>query len=382
MPQVTNYQCPACTAPLTFDGSTGRVACEYCGASYSVAEIEALYASADQAAAEAQAKADEKREQQQVEAEEAGWDTSELGSDWGIDADGMRAYNCPSCGAELICDATTAATECPYCGNPTIVPGQFAGILKPDLVIPFKLKKKDAIEALKKHYEGRPFLPRVFKEQNHVEEIKGVYVPFWLFDGEAEGEANYEGTRSFKYSDGDEEVVETEHYMVYRSGKVAFEKIPVDGSTKMPDDYMDSIEPYDYQELTAFSTAYMPGFLADKYDMTAEECSERADKRAEKTIEKCLRDTVTGYEGVIDGEKLTKLHRGTVKYALLPVWILNTKWNGQNYLFAMNGQTGKMVGDLPVDKTKKWSIFAAVYGVTALATLLCSLSGLLRLFRM
>ena len=60
----------------------------------------------------------------------------------------MKAYNCPSCGAELICDASTAATSCPYCGNPTVVPGQFSGALKPDYVIPFKLSKEDAVAAL------------------------------------------------------------------------------------------------------------------------------------------------------------------------------------------------------------------------------------------
>jgi len=382
--QVTNYQCPACTAPLQFDGSTGRLQCEYCGESFSVAEIEALYASQDAAAAEAQASADAKREEAKAEAAKGGWDMSGLSDDWGTDADGMRVFNCPSCGAEMICDATTAATECPYCGNQTIIPGQFAGTLKPDLVIPFKLKKKDAIAALKKHYEGRPFLPKVFKDQNHVEEIKGVYVPFWLFDGEAEGEASYEATISRSYSEGDEEVTETDHFDVFRSGKVAFEKIPVDGSTKMSDDYMDSIEPFDYQELTAFSTAYMPGFLADKYDVSAEECSERADKRAENTIADCLKDSVTGYESVTEVSKELILNRGAVKYALLPVWILNTKWNGKNYMFAMNGQTGKMVGDLPVDKKRKRGYFAAVYGVTALITLLFMLfpGGLLRLLGM
>ena len=160
--QITNYQCPTCTGPLQFDGASGKLSCEFCGSSFPVAEIEALYAGKDAKAAEAQAKAEARREQAQNAADD-GWDTSELNNDWGSEAEGMRAYNCPSCGAELICDETTAATSCPYCGNPAIVPGQLGGTLKPDYVLPFKLKKEDAIKALKKHYEGRPVvsLPRL-----------------------------------------------------------------------------------------------------------------------------------------------------------------------------------------------------------------------------
>lgn len=361
--QVTNYQCPACTGPLHFEASGGKLECDFCGSVYEVAQIEAMYAEKEEKAVQAHAEAEEKRERGGN-----GWDLSGLSDNWGADADSMRVYNCPSCCAELICEETTAATSCPYCGNPTVVPGKFSGMLKPDYVIPFKLKKEDAIAALKKHYEGRPFLPAVFKKENHLEEIKGVYVPFWLFDGEADCNAVYDCGKTYTYRAGSYDVVHTDHYEVLREGKISFQRIPVDASTKMPDDYMDSIEPFDYGELKPFSTAYLPGYLADKYDVAAEECSDRADRRAENTAEECLRDSVSLYSSVMERSKNVQLHRGEVKYALLPVWLLSTKWNGQNWLFAMNGQTGKFVGKLPVDKKKKWGIFAAVYAAAALVT--------------
>ena len=158
----------------------------------------------------------------------------------------------------------------------------------------------------------------------------------------------------------------------------------MDGSTKMPDDYMDSLEPFDYSALAAFSTAYLPGFMADKYDVSAQESSERADQRAKTTAIESLRDTVSGYDTVSERQSNIQLKRGAVKYALLPVWLLTTKWNGENYLFAMNGQTGKFVGNLPVDKGKKRRIFGAVYGIAALVTAAIVLfpGGLLRLFGM
>lgn len=204
--QVTNYQCPACTGPLHYVGESGMLECDYCGSKYTAAEIEALYAEKEKAAVEAK--------------------PSDSG--WGDEVENMRAYSCPSCGAELICDATTAATSCPYCGNPTVVPTQFSGTLKPDYIIPFKLGKDAAIDALKRHYKKKPLLPRAFSEQNHLEEVQGVYVPFWLYDGEGDVDAEFEATSSSSYQEGKFLVTETRHFHVERSGSVSFERVPVD----------------------------------------------------------------------------------------------------------------------------------------------------------
>lgn len=366
--QVTNYQCPACTGPLHYSAKSGKLACDYCGSSFDVAEIEALYARKEAEAAAAKQAADAKAEAAQAakaEAAEAdaasgGWDTSDLSRDWGAEADGLRVYSCPSCGAELICDQSTAATACPYCGNPAIVPGQFSGALRPDYILPFRLSKDDAVQALRAHYKGKPFLPRSFTSANHIEQIQGVYVPFWLFDGGAEGAASYRASNTNVYETGDYEITETRHYHVVRAGSLAFEKIPVDASSKMPDDHMDSIEPFDYAQLRPFSTAYLPGYLADKYDVTIDGSRDRADTRCRETLAQALRDTVIGYGACVTEREDIALRRGKVHYALLPVWMLSTKWRGQDFLFAMNGQTGKLVGDLPTDRGRFWGMFAAI----------------------
>lgn len=366
--QVTNYQCPACTGPLHYSAKSGKLACDYCGSSFDVAEIEALYARKEAEAAAAKQAADAKAEAAQAakaEAAEAaaasgGWDTSDLSRDWGAEADGLRVYSCPSCGAELICDQSTAATACPYCGNPAIVPGQFSGALRPDYILPFRLSKDDAVQALRAHYKGKPFLPRSFTSANHIEQIQGVYVPFWLFDGGAEGAASYRASNTNVYETGDYEITETRHYHVVRAGSLAFEKIPVDASSKMPDDHMDSIEPYDYSDLKPFSTAYLPGFLADKYDVSVDESRERADTRCMGSLQTALRDSVKGYETCFPRGKNASIKAGKVHYAMLPVWVLNTKWQDKDFLFAMNGQTGKLVGDLPVDRGRFWALFAAI----------------------
>ena len=278
--KATNYQCPSCTGPLHYDGAAGRLQCDYCGSSFDPAEIEKLYA---------------EKEQQAASQPETGSDTGEWQSfadeDWGTDADKMRVYSCPSCGAQLICEETTAATSCPYCGNPTVIPEQFSGILKPDYILPFKLSKEDAVSALKRHYKGKLLLPKLFRDNNHIEELRGIYVPFWLFDGEAEGSANYMATTTRVFRHGDTEITETSFYEVQRAGTLSFSRVPVDASRKMPDDYMDSIEPFDYVGLKPFSTAYLPGFFTDKFDVSIEESSSHADKRCRQSLSDALQGT-------------------------------------------------------------------------------------------
>ena len=220
----------------------------------------------------------------------------------------------------------------------------------------------DAVATLKKHYQKKPLLPKAFSAQNHIEQIQGVYVPFWLFSGSAEGDVTYKCTRSMTRREGDYDVTDTQHYLVRRAGSVTFEKIPVDASSKMPDENMDSIEPFDYQALKPFSNAYLPGFLADQYDVSVEQSASRADTRCKANCESALRSTVTGYTTCTPETQTVRIRRGQVQYALLPVWMLHTKWKGKDYLFSMNGQTGKLTGDLPVSWGRFWAYFAGIAG--------------------
>lgn len=268
------------------------------------------------------------------------------------DADNMRAYNCPSCGAQLMVDQVTAVTSCPYCGNNTVVPGQLSDVLKPDYVIPFKLDKNDAIAALKRYYQGKVLLPNAFTDENHIEEIQGVYVPFWLYSGTGSGEVVMNGRNIRTWQDRKNMYTETDHYLLTRAGDMQFRHVPVDGSTKMPDAHMDAIEPYDYSEMVPFSVAYLPGYLTDRYDQDAKTCEQRATSRVDNTVEAELQASVSGFMEIDVASANSELRVEQVAYALLPVWMLHTRWNGQDYLFAMNGQTGKLIGDLPVDNGK------------------------------
>ncbi|MBQ7670356.1 MAG: hypothetical protein IJS45_06520 [Clostridia bacterium] len=353
MASQLEYKCPCCGGAIAFDSNLQKMKCPYCDTEF---DVETLRHYDEELKNDAPDQMD--------------WDTA--GTEWQYgETDGMRVYVCRSCGGEIVGDETLAATSCPYCGNPVVLMGQFTGQLKPDLVIPFKLDKKAAKEGLAAHLTGKRLLPKVFKSENHLDEVKGLYVPFWLFDADADANIRYKATRVRHWSDSRYNYTETSYFALIRGGNISFAAVPVDGSSKMEDDLMESIEPFDLTQAVDFQTAYLAGYIADKYDVTAEQSVGRANERVKRSTENAFASTCVGYTGVIPENSNIRLFNGKAKYALFPVWILNTTWNGQNYRFAMNGQTGKFVGNLPTDRKAflRWlfglglGIAAAVFGI-------------------
>lgn len=348
MAVLQEYKCPCCGGAITFDSTLQKMKCPYCDTEF---ELEALQGFDE--------------DLQSNVPNEMSWET-QPSSEWEDgETDGMRVYVCNSCGGEIVGDENTGATSCPFCGNPVVMMGAFKGELKPDLVIPFKLDKKAAKEGLMRHLQGKRLLPKVFKDQNHIDEIKGIYVPFWLFDADADANIRYRATRVHHWSDSRYDYTETQYFSVVRAGSLSFEAVPVDGSSKMADDLMESVEPFDLSDAVDFKTAYLAGYFADKYDVTAEQSIARANERIRESTERSFAETVRGFTTVVPEDGSIRLNSGKARYALYPVWLLNTTWNGENYTFAMNGQTGKFVGNLPVDKSAKtrWLL-----GITAIGT--------------
>lgn len=326
-------QCVNCGGTLKFDPTVGKLKCEFCD---SVFEPDAV--------------------EQMIAAEEARSKEKESGADWGNDADAMQALGCTTCGAQLLADQNTGATRCPYCGNSTIIPAQFSGAAKPDCLIPFALTKEQAMEKYRGYYEKRWLLPSSFLQNNQVEEIQGVYVPFWLYDGTASISATYEAY--------DERSTQTETirdlFAVERRGTIQFHNVPADASQRMQDALMDSIEPYKFEALKPFSMSYLPGFLAERFDVDDSDDRSRIEKRVKETTSQRTRATVS-HEGISKSDEHINVRFTGKQYVLLPVWCLTTRWNDQVFTFAMNGQTGQFTGDLPVDKGKLFALGAAAF---------------------
>lgn len=343
--ELIEYKCPNCEGEIEWDSTSQKMKCPYCGSEFDIETLQSY----DEAL--------------NADAAPSGmsWE-DQGGSEWQAgETEGMRVYSCKTCGGQVIADETTAASQCPYCGNPVIMAGNFSGDLRPDCVIPFKLDKEAAKKALMQHMEGKLLLPKVFKSQNHIDEIKGVYVPVWLYDADADAGFRYRATKVRTWRDQNFEYTETSYYTVTRAGMLGFERVPVDGSSKMDDTIMESLEPFDYAQAVPFATAYLSGYLADKYDIGADKSQERANERIRQSTRNAFAETVQGYSTVETEHESINLQHGKVQYALYPVWMLGTSWNGNKYTFAMNGQSGKFVGNLPADKGKAWGMF---FGVT------------------
>ncbi|MBR5420055.1 MAG: hypothetical protein IK115_02785 [Lachnospiraceae bacterium] len=338
--KLQEYICPNCGGPLEFRGDVQKMVCVYCESEFDMSQFTAN---------------DVKHE------EKTDWSQSQ-GQTLEAGAQGMAEWECNACGAVMVSDGQVGATECPYCGNPAIVQSTFEGMNLPDGIIPFTVTKQQAQDALKGYYSGKKLIPDSFISNNRVEKIQGVYVPFWLFDCEADGSVFYKAVkrgRSYTKKNGEE--TENWHeeldYAVSRRATMRYEKVPADGSKEMKDEYMDSIEPFDYSKIIAYNSAYFSGYLASKYDESAEEVKERVDKRIRNTTQEAIRDTVTGYDSVSTESANIHMNNGKINYCMLPVWMLTTQWNGGQYTFAMNGQTGKVTGDLPIDSGKSTKLF-------------------------
>ena len=345
MSTILEYKCPCCDGKIEFDSTLQQMKCPYCDNTFEVETLREF---------------DE--ELNSAQPDDMSWEV-EQGENWS--GDGLKLYVCDSCGGEIAAEETTGASTCPYCDNPVVIKGSFAGGLKPDFVIPFKLDKNAAMNALNEHLKGKKLLPKVFKQQNRIEEIKGLYVPFWMFDADADAQMRYRATKIRSWSSGNKDFTETSYYAVIRKGNLSFETVPVDGSKKMDNDLMESIEPFDFSGAVNFQTAYLSGYLADKYDVSAEECQPRANERIKFSTEQAFRATTGQYTTVETQSCNVQLHNGKTRYGLLPVWVLTTNWNGNKYTFAMNGQTGKFVGNLPVDKGIYWKYFFGIGAVAA-----------------
>lgn len=355
--RVLEYKCPCCNAGLIFGEDVQRLKCEYCDNEFDLETVRAVQQS-------------DRSAQDQT----FGWEEAD-NEFWAPEEEAaIRSFQCPNCAGTILTDEETAATFCPYCDNPTILPSRLSGTYRPDGVIPFKTSKEDAKAAFLSLCKGKPLLPKGFTEEQRLERITGMYVPFWLYDCMADFDGSYKATRIHRWSDSRFHYTRTDHFLLRRAADAQFSGIPMDASSKMDDTFMESIEPYDYGQIEKFDMAYLSGYFADKYDVPSKEGQPRIRMRVETTIRDNVQGTVLGYSTAVPTSWQVNISHSKAKYVLLPVWILNTSYRGKLYTFAMNGQTGKMTGTLPCcpRKTALWSagIFCAAFAVATLAQML------------
>ncbi|MDD6202745.1 MAG: hypothetical protein PUB13_07380 [Lachnospiraceae bacterium] len=285
-----------------------------------------------------------------------------LDSEEKISGSGMT--QCVNCGAPLEPETFTSAMKCPHCGSYLIFEERVEGDYTPHLILPFKIGKEKAVEAIRKEFHKRTFVPSSFLSEASIEEMEGMYVPFFMYDYDCDAYYSALGTKVRKWTTGETEYTETSYYQVVRDMEISFDKVPVDASEEMPDDVMDLMEPYDYQALTAFQEKYMSGFNSEVYNFSSEEMEKRAKKKTRNDATSLLHDTLKGYTTLTQVDEQISLNLTKTNYALLPVWVYKFRYRENVYDFYVNGQTGKVIGQTPVSYPKVAGYSTTVFGIT------------------
>lgn len=330
MNTVVEQKCVNCGGRMHFEPSTGCLTCEFCGTEINISES---------------------GKQVEVSSKVEGFDFKQMSEKFAVpDAENLPVYICNSCGAELIAPAEEFSLNCPYCGNAVILSDKISGKLRPDGVIPFSIKPDVLPAAMKEYYKDKKLLPFNFFSKSTMGKVTGVYVPFWLFSGSASGRLTFTGEITKPAGRvGDYLVTNTDVYLVTRDVKVDFKDVPVDASGKIEDALMDSLEPFNMDGLKPFDISYLAGYTADRFDVAADDIAKRAEKRMCNTAAAAAANAISGYSNLKRTGSTIKADLDA-KYVLFPVYLFSINHEGIDYKFAVNGQTGKVVGHVPTDK--------------------------------
>ncbi len=373
---IKQHKCPACGGTLVFNPEKGKLVCEFCDSEYEVqeetaaAKPQAAVADAGQAVATDAGQAADgttQTDSQPVEPVIEGFDFSQFYESAKVeDGENLPIYLCKSCGAEVIASSVEASLTCPYCSNKIVLTDKLSGNIRPDGIIPFKIPQKDLKAHMDNFYKDKKLLPKNFFSESKMEKVTGVYVPFWLFTGKLTGDFKYAARNVSTTESNDYKITTTKFYHVERKAEAGFADIPIDASDKMKDSLMDSVLPYDLSEVKPFSTDYLAGYAADRFDVPGKQMQARADGLMSKTVQGMVESSLNSKYSSISKSRSSMHAEGVkVRYILMPVYSFSIKWGKKRYGFGVNGQTGKVVGDLPTDKNVSRFYFLVRFAAVA-----------------
>lgn len=287
-------------------------------------------------------------------------------------------FHCAACGAPMEPKQYDSANKCEHCGAYTIFEERIGGEYQPHLILPFKVSREKAKELIKQEFGKKLFLPSTFLKTAYLDQMEGDYIPFFLYDFDCHYKFAGKGKRIRRWTSGDTEYTETSVYQIYRAMDLDFSRIPIDASLRMPDGEMDLLEPFDYSALVDFQAKYMSGFLGEVYSVGAETLEPRAKQKARGDAYALIHESIVGYQMVTPEVEDCRLDAKAQNYALLPVWNYRYHFNGKDYFFRLNGQTGKLVGKAPISIGKMIGYAATLFGgVVAIGALINGILGVI-----
>lgn len=337
---TTSYKCPSCGAGIHYKPALKKFKCDFCLSEYAEAEIDDLY---------------KKKEQEHAHEHES---------------EQLQSYTCNSCGAQVVTDETTTATFCYYCHNPVILSNRLEGDFRPKKMIPFSIDKEKAKASFLKWAGNKKFVPKDFTSSSQLEKITGVYLPYWWVDAKADVNYTGEGRNVRVWRSGQTEYTETTKYQIVRQGVIDLNNVGEVAFSKIDKSLLNGISPYRESEAVEFSMPYLSGFFAEQYDIEREEVTPMIEGQVNKYYSYLVNELVSGYDQVVNVNDGVDIKLEDWNYTLLPAWILTYLYNGKTYVYAVNGQTGKSFGELPLSKPRLSSAFGIIFGLTFVALLL------------
>lgn len=364
---MKKFECKNCGAELYWDSNANCLKCEYCDAEFQPSDFGV-----------ADAELENETTQEKTEPEKA--DEYAKATD---DSDSIElvVYKCNHCGAEIVTAKSTIATTCAYCGRAISITDKMVDNFKPDLVIPFSVDEGMAKELYKKYIHKYFLTPKSFLKEHVVKKMKGIYAPYWLHSFVNTTNAVVYGENVKSRRRGNDKIIEHYIYNVSVEASGTFSHVPTDALKNMENNVMDALEPYDFEKLQQFNPAYMAGFYAEEYGEDQDTTIHRAIDRTKEYMKSRVEAEAGAYKIKRVMSATAKISNRVSQYAMLPVWLLHVEYNKKEYLYAINGQTGKVVGDLPID----WKKFALAtvgtlmgsYVIISLIKLLMLLGGFL-----
>ncbi len=317
------YKCPNCGGGLVFEPETQRYFCAYCLSRFAQTELGDVISEENSAV----------------------------------------VYSCPSCGAEIVTEPTTAATFCYYCHNPVILSGRLDGEFLPDCVVPFSIDRKKAEEIFGEWIRRKRYVPRDFYSRHQVETLTGVYFPYWIFRCQMDGQICAQGAKLRSWTSGNLRYTEKKTYQVERQGQIKIDFVARNALHKANAQLCEGVLPFAREGIRPFSMGCLSGFLAEKRDRGKEEFIPEVYQEVKHFMLNRLQESAVGYSELRVVQQRADIQDARWDYGLFPVWTLTYQGpkDGKMYYFALNGQTGKIFGELPVDGGRLFVLFLSVF---------------------
>lgn len=346
---ITSYKCPSCGAGIEFKPALQKFHCDYCLSEYTEEEISNIY--------------------KNLETEES---NSSQSNPMDEDHIHLASYECNSCGAKVVTDDTTTATFCYYCHNPVIISDRLIGSFKPNKLIPFSIDKEKATNTFLSWAKRKNFVPTDFYSTSQLEKITGMYLPYWWADCNVDVDYEGEGRNIRVWRSGNMEYRETKKFHIERKGKIDINNVEEIAFTKIEKRLLNGIAPYNENEAIDFSMPYLSGFFAEQYDINKEDVAPKIEEQVNRYSKSLINETLSGYNQFLDINNNTSIASTKWNYTLLPAWILTYLYNGKTYVYAVNGQTGKSFGELPLNKQK---VFIVAFIIFMITTIILAIGG-------